>query len=75
MANEGVAFTIKVLENGECEVFDAGGSKKLKELTPLELGESMTGKTINKVADLPKMTYMRSNPGWVCIGGKWYYIP
>lgn len=74
MPNRTVIFNIQVLDNGELILTDANG-KTLRELDANKLGESLSGRTIRKTTTLPTITVLESNPRWVCIGGRWYYIP
>jgi len=67
------ACTITISKNGEFQVTDETGAK-LQELGPEALGETLIGREI-KTAKSVTITYLRSNPGWICIGGNWYYLP
>jgi len=69
-----VLVNIQVLDNGDIVATDAEG-RALKELDSASLGESLNGKAVKKATVLPPITLLESNPRWVCIGGRWYYIP
>lgn len=74
MRTEKVICTIQVLEEGAIVITNQNG-ETLKELTPMMLAESLQGREIKKATVLPQITVLESNPSWVCIGGRWYYIP
>ena len=65
-------FNIKISENGEFSVTDACG-EKLSELSPEELGKSLIGREIKDARSI-NITFLSSNPRWICIGGRWYRI-
>ena len=69
-----VKFRINVMANGELVVTDANG-KELPELSSSSLAETLTGREVKKASVLPTISVIESNPCWVCIGGRWYYIP
>jgi hypothetical protein len=66
-------FTITMSKDGEFHVTDEKG-RELQERGPDELGKTLIGREIREAKSVT-ITYLRSNPGWVCIGGHWYYIP
>ena len=66
------AFNIRISDQGEFSVTDAEG-KELKELSPEELGESLVGREIKNARLLP-VTFLSSNPVWICVCGRWYCI-
>jgi ABC-type sugar transport system ATPase subunit len=70
---EETAFQITISKDGEFQVTDGKG-KKLQKLDAEELGKTMVGREIRQAKSFT-ITYLHSNPGWVCIGGHWYYIP
>jgi len=66
------AFNIKILKNGEFHVTDGEG-KELQELNSEELGKSLIGREIKNARLLP-ITFLDSNPQWICVCGRWYRI-
>ncbi len=70
---EETAFQITISKDGEFQVTDGKG-KKLQKLDAEELGKTMVGREIRQAKSFT-ITYLHSNPCWVCIGGHWYYIP
>ena len=74
MPEKRVMVNIQVMEDGTFILSDAKG-QPLKELNGANLGETLYGKTIKEATILPTMTLLRSNPGWLNLGGRWYYIP
>lgn len=73
MKEKKVLFSIQVLEDGSLKPVNSEG-KELAELDAKGLGETLIGKEIKRAAILPSITYLTSNPGWVCILGNWYYM-
>jgi len=71
--NSAVAVTISITKQGELMVTDGKG-RTLDPLDPEKLGKTLIGHEIKEAQSI-SITYLRSNPGWVCIGGNWYYIP
>jgi len=68
-----VAVNITITKQGEFMVTDGKG-RPLQSLTPKELGKTLVGHEIKNAQSLP-ITYLHSNPSWICVGGHWYYIP
>ena len=68
-------FKIEVLDNGEFRLTDMD-NKYLTALSSEQLGRSLYEKKIveAKILSLPSITYLKSNPEWVCVLGSWYYI-
>lgn len=67
-------FNVQVMNDGELLLTDINGNP-LKELDADKLGKSLCDKTIKRCMTLPTITVLQSNPCWVCVGGRWYYIP
>lgn len=74
MTEKKVLVTIQVMEDGKCIPLDAE-RRPLEEISGEYLGKTLQGKTINEATILPKMTLLRSNPKWLNLDGRWYYIP
>lgn len=60
---------IKIKEDGEITVHDKDGNA-VKEVTPREVADMMSGLAITSTS----LVYYHSNPGWVFVNGRWYYI-
>lgn len=60
---------IKIKEDGEITVHDKDGGDVI-EATLKEVLDSMNGLTVKSTPVL----YYHSNPGWVFVNGRWYYI-
>ncbi|HBH30137.1 MAG: hypothetical protein N839_0014870 [Desulfofustis sp. PB-SRB1] len=65
------AFLLGVSDHGEWEVLNASGDQ-VEPLSPEELGKELQGREITKATVLPRVTILRSNPQWCCVGGNWY---
>lgn len=74
MPEKSVLFNIQVMKDGGFVLSDAKG-QPLKELNSANLGESLYGREIKETTILPTMTILKSNPTWLNLGGRWYYIP
>ncbi|KAB2888785.1 MAG: hypothetical protein F9K32_15215 [Desulfobulbaceae bacterium] len=74
------AVTIKFYDDGTFQVFNEvkknGRLQQIlvDETLPEELGPTFKDRTIHNAQGF-SVVYLRSNPRWVCINGKWYYIP
>jgi hypothetical protein len=63
-------FTIEIPDQGDFIIYDKGGTKldKVDETTAQNLKNIKRAGTLN-------MTFLKTNSGWVVIGGRTYWIP
>jgi len=68
-----VVVNIAITKQGEFLVTN-GKAEPLQPLSPKELGKTLVGREITAAHSI-SITYLHSNPSWICIGGHWYFIP